>query len=409
MLKIFISFYLFIVIALVGLSSLLDNLIFKTEPENRHLENLAQVLIYVKNEDDIRQLNLASALQTSKIPKQQLALADSQQRLFEQQGYILSYGVEDTPFIYTELDPLHYLQIKVAHTERSPNQILWYRIIFFTLLAMLVALWTWPLWRDIKKLEKAARSVQPDGAIENTDLGASSSLNVISEAMASLSQQVRSLLNNQRELTSAVAHEFRTPLARLKFAMASQPDTQQKREMEEDLNELGRLTQEMLEFSQSEHHTPELSVAEIPIHEMLQSLLNALPPHHIERLQIENHCQPLLLNADGHFVERAVLNLLNNAVKYARQQVQVSAMQSASDILLMVEDDGPGIPADLREKIFDAFYRPDKSRTRDKGGAGLGLATVKRIQQWHHGKVWVEDSHLGGAKFVLSYPTNSQI
>lgn len=70
----------------------------------------------------------------------------------------------------------------------------------------------------------------------------------------------------------------------------------------------------------------------------------------------------------------------------------------------MVEDDGPGVPKDLREKIFDAFYRPDKSRTRDKGGAGLGLATVKKIQQWHNGQVWVEDSELGGARFVLSYP-----
>lgn len=406
MLRIFVSFYLFIVIALVGLSSLLDNLIFRAEPESPYLESLAHAISFIDSEQALERLSKDPLFSGTKIQKQQLALDVEQQRRFQQQGYILSYGSNDTPYIYIELDEQHYLQVRVSPAERAPNQLLWYRIIFFTLLAMLVALWTWPIWRDIKKLEKAARSVKPDGSINASELSASSSLNVISDALASLSQQVRNLLNNQRELTSAVAHEFRTPLARLKFAMASQPDSPQKWAMEDDLNELNRLTQEMLEFSQSEHHTPELSIAEIPVQDMVQALLNALPPHHIEKLKIENQCQPLLLNADGHFVERAVLNLLNNAIKYARQDIQISASLHNMDIHITVEDDGPGIEADLRDKIFDAFYRPDKSRNRDKGGAGLGLATVKRIQQWHKGKVWVEDSKLGGAKFVLSYPSS---
>ncbi|BDX08340.1 ATP-binding protein [Planctobacterium marinum] len=404
MLRIFISFYLFIVLALVGLTSLLDTLMLENTSENKQIESLAQSLRFVQQDTDIAELNDSAHLSAQKIPSSSLALAPSQEIQFQQQGYIISYETDDTPNIYTQLPDGHYLQVKMAENDRPIGVIFWYRIAFFTLLALLVALWTWPLWRDIKKLEKAARSVQTDGSIESVNLSPSSNLNVISQALDNLSQQVRNLLNNQRELTSAVAHEFRTPLARLKFSMATLPDSTLQTDMQEDLNELDRLTQEMLEFSQSEHHTPELSVAEIPVKEMTQALIAGLPKQHTEKISINNLCQEHTLIADGHFVERALLNLINNALKYAEQRIQVSSEVTQSGLLLVVEDDGPGIPQDLRSKIFDAFYRPDQSRTRDKGGAGLGLATVKKIQQWHGGVVWVGDSELGGARFVLSYP-----
>lgn len=403
MLRIFVSFYLFIVVALIGSSSVLEYLMFSDESDNRQLETFAHSLALVKTDADIAHLTSHNNLSVTKISPQQLSLGPEQKALFEQQGYILSYGSDDTPYIYAPLPDGQYLQVQLESNQRT-TLFVWYRIAFFTLLAFLVALWTWPLWRDIKKLERSARSVQPDGSINAIDVSPSSSMHVVAEALANLSQQVRRLLNNQRELTSAVAHEFRTPLARLKFSMASLPESSLAQDMQEDLNELDRLTQEMLEFSQSEHHTPELSVAEIPIKEMAQMLIDALPPHHKQKVTIENDCEETTLMADGHFVERALLNLLNNALKYAQHTVRVSSASQKQQLLLMVEDDGPGVPKDLREKIFDAFYRPDKSRTRDKGGAGLGLATVKKIQQWHNGQVWVEDSELGGARFVLSYP-----
>lgn len=404
MLRIFISFYLFIVLTLVGLSSLLDTLMLENINESKQIEALAESLQFVKSEVDIQQLQRSRHLSAKRLSAVSLALAPSQKVHFQKQGYIISYGEGDTPNIYTQLPNGDYLQVRFITNNRSTGIILWYRIAFFTLLALLVALWTWPLWRDIKKLENAARSVQADGSIEAVNLSASSNLNVISQALANLSQQVRNLLNNQRELTSAVAHEFRTPLARLKFSMASLPESALQTDMQEDLNELDRLTQEMLEFSQSEHHTPELSIAEIPIREMTQGLIEGLPKQYSEKFQIDNVCKDNTLIADGHFVERALLNLINNALKYAKHHIQVSSEVTQERLLLIVEDDGPGIPLDLRDKIFDAFYRPDQSRARDKGGAGLGLATVKKIQQWHAGEVWVEDSLLGGARFVLSYP-----
>jgi two-component system OmpR family sensor kinase len=205
-------------------------------------------------------------------------------------------------------------------------------------------------------------------------------------------------------LTGAVAHEFRTPLARLKFALESLPQGSKKNSMSEDLAELDALIREMLEFSESVHHQPELSIAEIAVAELVAKLIDRLPSSLRQGIDIHNRCENVILQADGHFVERAVLNLITNSLKYAESKIDIRTVQQQGALLIVVEDDGSGVPESLRDKVFDPFYRPDKSRTRHQGGAGLGLATVKRIQQWHQGDCWVEKSTMGGAKFILSYP-----
>lgn len=404
MLRIFISFYLFIVFALVGLSALLDNLMFNNEPEQEYLELLAHTIASIKEADELYTLASHSNINIETMANNEMSFPDAQNRQLNEQGFIIAYGENDQPFIYSRLKSEQLVRVHLITNPVSPEDFLWYRIVFFAALAFLVALWSWPIWRDIKKLEVGAKSVQSDGSIKTITLGASSSLNVIATALQSLSEQVRLLLNNQRELTSAVAHEFRTPLARLKFAMASLQDSAQKASMEEELCELETLIQEMLEFSQSTHHEPELSFAEIPIADLVASQISSIPKTKLHNINIENHCDNLILQADGHFAERAVYNLISNALKYAKNQIIINTFESNKSIRIRVEDDGPGIPLELREKIFDAFYRPDQSRARHQGGAGLGLATVKRIQHWHHGDCWVEESASGGARFVLSYP-----
>lgn len=406
MIRIFVSFYLFIVVALVSLSALLDNMIASQDNDTPHLEMLAHSIAIIRHQSQVDELSKHPALYVDVINSAEMSFSTSQSAMLQKQGFIITYNEHDQPFIYSQLNPHELLRVGVEQNLNPGEDVLWYRIAFFTALALLVALWSWPIWRDIKKLEKGARSVQPDGSIRPIQVGASSSLNVVATALQSLSQQVRDLLNNQRELTSAVAHEFRTPLARLKFALASLKDSEEKASMGEDVTELERLIQEMLEFSQSEHHEPELSFAEIPVRDMVSSLIDSLPKNKRADIHIDNHCGALLLHADGHFAERAVFNLINNALKYATSSITISTEKHPGKITIAVEDDGPGVPEDLRDKIFDAFYRPDKSRARHKGGAGLGLATVKKIQHWHQGDCWVEQSPSGGARFVLSYPAD---
>ena len=116
----------------------------------------------------------------------------------------------------------------------------------------------------------------------------------------------------------------------------------------------------------------------------------------------------LVLTADLHWMARAVTNLLSNACKFASHNIFVKVHELDQYIVIDIEDDGPGIPKDVQERIFDAFYRPDEGRTRAYGGAGLGLAIVRRIQQWHEGDCQVQDSMLGGVKFTLRYPRHDR-
>jgi signal transduction histidine kinase len=113
----------------------------------------------------------------------------------------------------------------------------------------------------------------------------------------------------------------------------------------------------------------------------------------------------LTVRGDGHFIERAVINLLNNAIRHAKSQVIVEVYQTDNAVNIAVNDDGSGVEPALASRIFDPFFRPDNSRVRYAGGAGLGLAIVQRIQIWHQGSASVTSSRsLGGACFILSYP-----
>ena len=107
-------------------------------------------------------------------------------------------------------------------------------------------------------------------------------------------------------------------------------------------------------------------------------------------------------NCHGSLIERACQNLITNAVRYAKNQVVVSAKIENEQLIITVSDDGNGISKEDRDKIFKPFTRVNKSRNKNDGGFGLGLAIVKRIIDLHHGQCHVEPSSLGGCEFILS-------
>lgn len=111
---------------------------------------------------------------------------------------------------------------------------------------------------------------------------------------------------------------------------------------------------------------------------------------------------------DPKLVARALLNLIRNGARYASRTVLLAAARDASGALVLsVDDDGPGIPAAERARVFEPFQRLDSSRDRQTGGFGLGLAIVRRVAQVHGGDVRLEDSPLGGARFVITLPVRT--
>lgn len=404
MIRLFVSLYLFIAIALVGLSFLLENLFFDDAPSLAAQPEAAQ-LFEAFNLSDERQL---AALQSSPLVTRRVSIDTigwpAEDRAALANGQALSlFDDQGGQQLYRQVSPTEILEISLtAEGENNPRFLL-YSAVFFVLLGVALAIWVWPLWRDLAKLNAATLTLQRHGQMSPVKLRRRSLIRPVADTINHLYAQTQQLLQTQRELTGAVAHEFRTPLSRLKFALAMQPANQigAWEAMQADVNELEKLVQEMLNYTSMEAQNPELDITEIPLRSLSELVLSRLPTqdHHQQTLTVTgDNCHVL---ADSHYLERALENLLLNARRYAVARIDVRICCVDEFAELRVEDDGPGVDDALAEKIFEPFYRPDDGRDRRRGGAGLGLAIVKRIAGWLDGNCWVERSALGGAAFVL--------
>lgn len=228
----------------------------------------------------------------------------------------------------------------------------------------------------------------------------------------SMASRIQGLLEEQRELTHAISHELRTPVARLKFRLETlnSPASEEKRHqavegINKDLNELNSLIDEILTFASLDSGSANLSQQPLNIRQMLDNLANEtslLSPH--LAIKVNADASTEAVTGIEHLLNRALQNLLLNATRYARAKVQVSFNSSITDYELRVADDGTGIPEQDRERVFTPFTRLDKSRNRASGGFGLGLAIVQQVAQWHQGSVELERSELGGAEFIFRWP-----
>lgn len=408
MARLFISLYLFIVLAMIGLSAGLERA-FSPEPQgpSGHVKTIMALFdSAINTHSDPLQLAKNIQLPYRIIPYASIGWSEQSAAQLKENKSVLLFDEAIGEQLYIPLSNSDLLEIDITRTQDNGRTFALYSGIFFLLLGGLIALWIWPLWRDLSELKRSVSHVQDDGSLADNHISHTSLIAPIAQALNNMSVKVKSLLQSQRELSGAVAHEFRTPLARLKFALEARPsvDSTQWHAMTLDVEELERLVQEMLDYSGSDVLYPELNLAEIPLKALTTQVVQQLREPYLAPFDVSIDGEDLILLADDHFVQRALENLLINASRYANTCICVTIYHEQHDVVLSVEDDGPGIDKAVQEKIFDAFYRPDEGRTRASGGAGLGLAIVRRIQQWHEGDCAVQDSSLGGAKFILRYP-----
>lgn len=282
------------------------------------------------------------------------------------------------------------------------------------LLACLL-IWVWPHWRDLQRLKRTAMMLGNGNLTERTQISPRSNIGELAQVFDNMAQDIEGLLNQQQELLNAVSHELRTPLSRLEFGMALvmadplEPPTRLRLEqMIDHVRELDSLIDELLSYTrlQSPYQLPDLQ--EVPVQAYLDSVLGGFIDEQENRnfsliLQFETTPERFVL--DPRLTARALQNLINNAIRYCEKQVKVSARRHAEHSLVFsVEDDGIGIPANEQERIFEPFYRMDRSRDRDTGGFGLGLAISRRAVECQGGKVSVGSSALGGARFEIFLP-----
>ena len=229
--------------------------------------------------------------------------------------------------------------------------------------------------------------------------------------------QLKKLEGTREEFVANVSHELRTPLSLIKGyaetlldGAKDDPEVATKflQTIDRNARRLDLLIQDLLIISALESGRVSLSFGTVDLRELTERIIADFKSRADARhVRLVGDMPELAAHADEARLEQVLGNLLENAVKYGREHGCVTVGgRAVSDgwLELFVQDDGPGIPAEALERVFERFYRVDKARSREQGGTGLGLSIVKHIVQGHGGRVWVESEPGKGAKFCFTLP-----
>ncbi len=282
--------------------------------------------------------------------------------------------------------------------------------LFYLSIFVVVGLWLRPLLRDINVISDGAQRFAADYREPLSTAEQTTELTALAKNLDEMAARLSGVLRSQKELIAALSHEMRTPLARIRFALAviGNWDDEELQErlvaLNDDVQEIDDLIASMLNYARLDHPDIEMHWQAVPSRPWLEQILGKSGS---DQMQIAGDTAeaPEKVWMDPHLMELALSNLLVNASQYAGRQVRCSLAQAANEYVLTVEDDGKGIPEDVRGKVFKAFTRIDDSRNRETGGYGLGLAVVARVAELHGGTATVNSSpNLGGARFSISWP-----
>ena len=229
--------------------------------------------------------------------------------------------------------------------------------------------------------------------------------------------RIRQLERTRQEFVANVSHELRTPLSLIKGFVETlidgaekNPDSRRRhlQTIEKQTDRLTFLIEDLLTISRLESGQVVLNLQPVELRDETQRVADDLGARAREKnVTVANEVPSgLTARADANRLQQVLFNLIENAIKYGRRsgRVTIGGKSSADKIEIFVRDDGPGIPAEARDRVFERFYRVDRARSRDTGGTGLGLSIVKHIVQAHGGEVWLESELDEGTVFHITLP-----
>lgn len=272
-----------------------------------------------------------------------------------------------------------------------------------------------PIREFSDKIEEVQAQNLSDSRIEENNV---KELNQLGISYNKMLERLSDAFEIQRQFTANAAHELRTPLALMQVQLdlynsASHPgndaDTLQTIKMVTEQNDkLNRMVKTLLDMSELQ------SVGrddKIILDAIVEEVLADLEPLAVEKnIKLIGKCEDATMIGSDILIYRLVYNLVENAIKYNHPlgQVTVTAYQRNKHVYLSVEDTGSGIPKELRERVFEPFFRVDKSRSRELGGVGLGLALVHEIVRVHDGSICIKSGKTGGTIFEVTFAQSSK-
>ena len=267
-----------------------------------------------------------------------------------------------------------------------------------------------PIREFSDKIEEVQAQNLSDSRIEENNV---KELNQLGISYNKMLERLSDAFEIQRQFTANAAHELRTPLALMQVQLdlynsASHPgnnaDTLQTIKMVTEQNDkLNRMVKTLLDMSELQTVGRD---DKIILDAIVEEVLADLEPLAVEKnIKLIGKCEDATMIGSDILIYRLVYNLVENAIKYNHPlgQVTVTAYQRNKHVYLSVEDTGSGIPKELRERVFEPFFRVDKSRSRELGGVGLGLALVREIVRVHDGSICIKSGKTGGTIFEVTF------
>jgi two-component system phosphate regulon sensor histidine kinase PhoR len=233
--------------------------------------------------------------------------------------------------------------------------------------------------------------------------------------------RLKQLERTREEFVANVSHELRTPLSLIKGYVETLLDgakdnpevaTKFLHTIQRNSERLQFLIEDLLTISELESGRLKMNLQSIRLRSLVDRVLEDFKTQaESRRVELTNDVPELTAGGDSDRLQQVLGNLVGNAIKYGRDGGHVSVtgrLLNGNSIELCVQDDGPGIPAESLERVFERFYRVDKARSREQGGTGLGLSIVKHIVAGHGGKVWAKSDLGHGTAFYFTLPTKQE-
>jgi len=316
-----------------------------------------------------------------------------------------------------QLDAGHLLVLKSAESDVRRGALDWLLTVgFYAAIAFVIMIWLWPLTRDLRSLEASARRFGDRNWHFNVTVNPRSPVSSLAATFRKMAARIDGLIASHRDMSNAVSHEIRTPLSRMQFeielglAASSLPEVRERlAQIKADIGAINDLVNATMEYAILERADVALNMGRHDFSVLIPAIAESARPDADDNRRVVTNIQGNTgqVVCDVHLLESAYKNLLYNAMRFAKRDVRVTFEAGDSINRLTVEDDGPGIPAEDRDRIFESFVQLQRSG-EVKQGFGLGLAIVKRVMEWHDGSVFVDTSPLGGARFTISWPANTK-
>lgn len=266
---------------------------------------------------------------------------------------------------------------------------------------------------EIKLPDLSERWLQVNAAVINNSTGEREGTILVFHDLTRLKQLER----QREEFVANVSHELRTPLSLIKGYVETLLDGARNdpavterflKIIERNTNRLDLLIQDLLTISALESGRMKLDLHSVGLRPLVEKVFTDLHAKaENKKVSLVNEMPDFTANGDANRLDQVLANLVDNAIKYGRADGSVRVGGKKLDdgrLEICVEDDGPGIPPEAIDRVFERFYRVDKARSRDQGGTGLGLSIVKHIVQAHGGEVWAESQPGKGATFFFTLP-----